>query len=236
MPDSGGHDTSTTTPGTPAPDDPDCREVAFSASQTTGPAPLSIQFAASSSTAGTGYFWSFGDGTYSYAQSPSHTYKDPGTYTVVLRVNEIECTRTNLVTVEEQCPVSMALGSSARARDNIAMLHSYRDRVLRTHPAGAVLVGFYYQHAREVSGILARDPLLKRRCAGLLDQLAHVATAALGGTQPAVTPAQLAAAQEILNLIAAQGSPSLQATTRFVLKWTSSQAFLQQLGIILPTQ
>jgi len=34
------------------------------------------------------YRWTFGDGTHSYEQNPSHTYFEPGTYTVRLRVTD----------------------------------------------------------------------------------------------------------------------------------------------------
>jgi PKD repeat protein len=36
----------------------------------------------------TRYSWSFGDGSFSAATNPSHTYTQPGTYTVVLRVTD----------------------------------------------------------------------------------------------------------------------------------------------------
>jgi PKD repeat protein len=56
----------------------------FSANSTAGYTPLTIQFNDTSSGAPTGWSWSFGDGTTSSIQSPSHTYYYPGTYTVTL--------------------------------------------------------------------------------------------------------------------------------------------------------
>ncbi|HRD26003.1 MAG TPA: PKD domain-containing protein [Methanoculleus sp.] len=58
----------------------------FWASPTTGTAPLTVQFTDASTNAPTGYFWTFGDGRTSIAQSPSHTYSTAGTYTVALTV------------------------------------------------------------------------------------------------------------------------------------------------------
>ena len=58
--------------------------AAFSAAPTTGTAPLTVQFTDASTNAPTGYFWTFGDGRTSIAQSPSHTYSTAGTYNVSL--------------------------------------------------------------------------------------------------------------------------------------------------------
>ncbi len=49
--------------------------------------------------------WTFGDGSTSTSKSPSHTYKQPGTYTVVLQVDEkSSLTRTREVTVYDTIP------------------------------------------------------------------------------------------------------------------------------------
>lgn len=58
-----------------------------------GPAPLQTTFDPGCST-GTikSYFWDFGDGGTSTEVKPNHTYKDPGTYEVILEVNDSENT------------------------------------------------------------------------------------------------------------------------------------------------
>ncbi len=56
----------------------------FSASPTSGVAPLAVQFTDSSTGSPTSWSWNFGDGGTSNAQSPSHTYSVPGVYTVSL--------------------------------------------------------------------------------------------------------------------------------------------------------
>ncbi|HEY0029943.1 MAG TPA: gliding motility-associated C-terminal domain-containing protein, partial [Bacteroidia bacterium] len=57
--------------------------ASFSANPASGTAPLTVDFTNSSSNATT-YLWSFGDGTFSSATSPSDIYNTPGTYIVTL--------------------------------------------------------------------------------------------------------------------------------------------------------
>jgi len=56
----------------------------FNANQTSGPAPLSIQFTDTSSNNPTGWSWNFGDGTTSNLQNPSHRYTISGVYSVTM--------------------------------------------------------------------------------------------------------------------------------------------------------
>jgi len=58
----------------------------FSAIPTSGPAPLIVSFSDQSMGTVSSWNWNFGDGTTSNEQNPSHTYTDPGTYTVSLTV------------------------------------------------------------------------------------------------------------------------------------------------------
>jgi PKD repeat protein len=58
--------------------------ASFTASPTSGTAPLSVQFTDTSTGSPTAWSWSFGDGTTSTAQNPTHTYTSPGTYTATL--------------------------------------------------------------------------------------------------------------------------------------------------------
>ena len=39
------------------------------------------------STGATSWYWDFGDGNTSTEQNPTHTYAEPGTYTVTLLIN-----------------------------------------------------------------------------------------------------------------------------------------------------
>jgi PKD repeat protein len=56
----------------------------FSASSTSGKAPLKVQFTDESTGLPTSWNWDFGDGTSSTEKNPAHTYNSPGQYTVTL--------------------------------------------------------------------------------------------------------------------------------------------------------
>ena len=56
--------------------------ASFSASPTSGVAPLAVSFTDTSTGSPTSWAWNFGDGTTSTLQNPSHTYATGGTYTV----------------------------------------------------------------------------------------------------------------------------------------------------------
>jgi PKD repeat protein len=58
----------------------------FSASPTSGAAPLTVNFTDQSTGQITSWSWDFGDGSISTEQNPSHTYTDDGSYTVSLTV------------------------------------------------------------------------------------------------------------------------------------------------------
>jgi PKD repeat protein len=66
----------------------------FTATPTTGPAPLAVKFTDTSSGSPASWWWDFGDGGVSTAQNPSHTYSAAGTYTVSLSVSNTSGTDT----------------------------------------------------------------------------------------------------------------------------------------------
>ena len=75
----------------------------FTASATSGVAPLNVQFTDTSTGSPTSWSWNFGDGTSSTVKNPLHSFADAGTYTVSLTVtnskgSDVE-TKTNLITV-----------------------------------------------------------------------------------------------------------------------------------------
>ncbi len=101
--------------------------ASFSASTTTGAAPLALNFLNASTGTITSYAWSFGDGTTSTAASPSHVYAAAGVYTVSLTVTgpggSNAKTKANYITVSATTditppttpgnPVATPVGSTA---------------------------------------------------------------------------------------------------------------------------
>jgi PKD repeat protein len=75
----------TTVPTTGIPTNPP--KADFSASVTTGTLPLTVQFTDKSSNSPTSWIWTFGDGSTSNEQNPSHTYLKAGIYSVKLKVS-----------------------------------------------------------------------------------------------------------------------------------------------------
>ncbi|HWQ49495.1 MAG TPA: PKD domain-containing protein [Methanosarcina sp.] len=77
--------------------------AAFSASPTSGTAPLNVTFTDSSTGSPTAWKWTFGDGTNSTVQNPVHTYSKQGNYTVALTVSNAAgnntVTKTGFITV-----------------------------------------------------------------------------------------------------------------------------------------
>jgi len=78
--------------------------AAFSASPTSGKAPLTVKFTDKSTGSPTSWKWSFGDKTYSTAKNPVHKYSKAGKYTVSLTVKNAAGssakTMTNYITVK----------------------------------------------------------------------------------------------------------------------------------------
>jgi len=77
--------------------------AAFSASPTSGKAPLTVEFTDKSTGVPTKWKWSFGDGKTSVQQSPKHQYLQEGKYKVTLTVSNVAgsntITKTNYITV-----------------------------------------------------------------------------------------------------------------------------------------
>ena len=82
----------------------------FTASTTSGTAPLALNFTSTSTGTITTYAWNFGDAGTSSVQNPSHVYAAAGVYTVSLTVSgpggSNTQTRTNYITVSVPAPVA----------------------------------------------------------------------------------------------------------------------------------
>ena len=76
---------------TPTPSGP---TASFTATPTTGVAPLTVNFSDTSTGGPTSWRWDFGDGQGSTAQNPSHVYSSPGTFTVTLTASNADGSST----------------------------------------------------------------------------------------------------------------------------------------------
>lgn len=61
--------------------------AAFTATPTSGTAPLTVNFTDQSTNTPTSWQWDFGDGNSSTQQNPSHTYNNAGSYSVTLSIS-----------------------------------------------------------------------------------------------------------------------------------------------------
>ena len=77
--------------------------ASFSASPTTGKAPLNVAFTDKSTGSPTSWKWTFGDGTTSTKQNPTHKYSKVGKYTVILTVKN--AAGSNMVTKKDYITV-----------------------------------------------------------------------------------------------------------------------------------
>ncbi|MES2352848.1 MAG: LamG-like jellyroll fold domain-containing protein [Pseudomonadota bacterium] len=96
----------------------------FTASKTTGAAPLSVVFTSTSTGTISGYRWNFGDGSNSTTANPTHSYATPGAYTVALTVTgpsgSNTQTKTNLITVSSSTPPTGSTAPVASFVANVA--------------------------------------------------------------------------------------------------------------------
>lgn len=79
--------------------------------------PLTVKFTDSSSFDALKWTWYFGDGDSAFVQDPQHTYKTPGKYTVILKVeNEIGCisidTLKDYITVKRDAEIQFSVNDS----------------------------------------------------------------------------------------------------------------------------
>ena len=92
-------------------------EVSFTADVTQGTVPLTVQFTDTSENSPTSWLWSFGDGSSSTLENPSHTYSESGTYSVRLTAangaGSNTVTRSGYVTVTEAAITTLQTSAAA---------------------------------------------------------------------------------------------------------------------------
>jgi PKD repeat protein len=104
-------------------------EANFTASPTSGCAPLSVQFQDTSTNSPTSWSWDFGDGATSTEQNPGYTYNAPGTYNVSLTAQN-NCgndskTEMAYIVVQNCAPPPEDLSSSWSRPHNIRTINTW---------------------------------------------------------------------------------------------------------------
>ena len=157
--------------------------ASFTASPTSGNAPLAVSFTDTSTGSPTSWAWEFGDGATSTLRNPAHTYTAAGTYTVVLRAANANgtgvSTRTNLIQVGTGPPITTPVTFTATAdapvkssspTKNYGTLVDLRTRsgdpayssYIRFDPAGLsgapakAVLRLYVSDASKAAGVIAR--------------------------------------------------------------------------------
>jgi YVTN family beta-propeller protein len=110
----------------------DAPVAAFSASQTTGNAPLNVSFTDQSTGSPTSWEWLFGDGTNATQQNPVHIYSEAGKYTVSLKVNNSggssSVTKASYITVSNGVNAPVAVFSASQTTGNAPLNVSFTDQ------------------------------------------------------------------------------------------------------------
>ena len=109
--------------------------VSFTATPTSGTAPLAVQFTDTSTGGLSAWSWTFGDGGTSTAQNPTHTFTTAGTYTVTLTGTTANGgTATSTASIQVTAPVTagtVTFGSATSTGQSTAV-----NSVTLTKPAG----------------------------------------------------------------------------------------------------
>ncbi len=106
--------------------DPGLPAASFSASPTSGSAPLKVLFNDSSKNA-VSFNWDFGDGTYSTEKDPAHIYSTAGIYTVNLTVSNENGTNSKLATINVLPIITKTLINTSKSTQNPTI---YGDKVV----------------------------------------------------------------------------------------------------------
>ncbi|MFA5247978.1 MAG: PKD domain-containing protein [Patescibacteria group bacterium] len=92
--------------------------ASFTGTPTSGFTPLSVQFTDTSINSPSSWSWTFGDGSTSTLQNPSHTYSSYGVYTVIL-------TATNSYGSDTKTSSNYITASATRGRADLILTYKY---------------------------------------------------------------------------------------------------------------
>ncbi|PKG33213.1 PKD domain-containing protein [Methanoregula sp.] len=131
----------------------------FSASPVEGTVPLTISFSDASLNRPGAWQWEFGDGATSGEQAPVHTYTEPGTYTVRLRVSNAfgsdTLSRTNLISAGNVAPVEPVAdsGEPERSEGIIGLIQEAKGPAVTNLPASGYIPAQFMALAAVITSI-----------------------------------------------------------------------------------
>ena len=103
--------------------------ASFTATPTSGVAPLAVQFTDTSTGPVTARTWDFGDGTTASAeQNPEHTFASAGTYTVSLTLTNQDGTDTGSVEITVADPVPVAAFTATPTQGTVPLSVTFTDQ------------------------------------------------------------------------------------------------------------
>jgi PKD repeat protein len=177
------------------------------------------------------HVWDFGDSQESTDRDPTHVYRKPGTYSVMLKVFGANATQDTMVkedciTVTSRCAVSQSLD----AAEAIVVLRVLRN-VLLTNPSGLYLVSRYYQYTEEISGLLERNEGLQQQFKQLLHANISVAKELTATGEAEVSTAQVEKLLVFLNALSAEAGLPLQNDIDVLIHGIEAGYVLTELGI-----
>ncbi len=218
-----------------------CFEADFAAGPVSGTAPLSVRFSNQSAENSESYYWDFGDGAKSYEQNPSHTYTEPGTYTVKLVIDGYECSQENIVSVlpaivdTDQCPAEYAMQGVSGADESLNALRNYRDTVLAKSDRGAMLIKLYYLFSDKVVEILKADPSLSNAIADLISKLAPQIKRMESGQKPTLQSDDVTTIQSVLSTVSDASNSHMRIIIKIVSKGLNNKTFLNAISMSINT-
>jgi PKD repeat protein len=207
----------------------------FTASTTSGAAPLAMNFINGSTGVITAYAWTFGDGGTSNAANPSHVYSSPGVYSVTLTVTgpggSNTKTRSNYVTVSGSSdsspptvPASLtatASGTStinllwSASTDNVGVTGYRIERCQGSTCTNFAQVGTATGTSYSSTGLAAGTAYRYR-------VRAHDAAGNLSGYSPIAVATTTAAADTIPPTVPASLTATASGTSTINLVWSAS--------------
>ena len=109
----------------------------------------------------------------------------------------------------DTCPLPTVLGDVPQQEAMLAVLYELRDEILRQSAEGQRYIGFFYQHAWELTQVMMH-PNLQARTRALLVHFMPLFERRLAGEDVILTTADVAAVEGVLDTLVQRGSRELQ--------------------------